>query len=51
MNRNVSAWALDKPAIVGEFYLATTFGIPTADIYKSIYLNGYAGAFGVVLDR
>jgi hypothetical protein len=43
-NRNASVWALDKPAIVGEFHMTPTLGTPTADLYKLIYLNGYAGA-------
>ena len=43
-NRNASVWALDKPAIIGEFHTTPTLGTPTADLYKLIYLNGYAGA-------
>ena len=39
-----SYWNFDKPVVVGEFSLQTTDFIPKAQIYNTIYGNGYAGA-------
>jgi len=39
-----STWQLDKPVVVAEFALKDTYGILKADIFKTLYLNGYAGA-------
>jgi hypothetical protein len=39
-----STWELDKPVVVAEFALKDTYGILKADIFKILYLNGYAGA-------
>ncbi len=44
-SKNVSTWNLDKPIVVGEFHLKTTFGVPVNQLYSSAYNNGYAGAW------
>jgi len=39
-----SHWNFDKPVVVGEFAVQTTDGVAKAQIYNTIYGNGYAGA-------
>ena len=39
-----SHWNFDKPVVVGEFADQTTDGVAKAQIYNTIYANGYAGA-------
>jgi hypothetical protein len=39
-----SHWNFDKPVVVGEFHVTNTDFIPKAQIYNTIYGNGYAGA-------
>jgi hypothetical protein len=39
------AWQLDKPIVVGEYAMKDTYGILKADLYKTLFHNGYAGAF------
>jgi hypothetical protein len=50
-----SFWQLDKPIVIGEFYLNdprqdgdenTIFGVHWSDLYEALYENGYAGAMG-----
>lgn len=43
-HRPASLWALDKPLVVGEFYIQNTFDIPKDYLYVSLYNNDYAGA-------
>ena len=42
---NVSHWNLDKPVVVGEFWTDTTDGVAAANLYTTLYTNGYAGAW------
>jgi len=37
-------WNLDKALVVAEFAIKATFGIPAADLYRTLYNAGYAGA-------
>jgi hypothetical protein len=37
-------WQLDKPVVVAEFALKTTFGILKENLYETLYQLGYAGA-------
>lgn len=39
-------WGLDKPLVVAEFYMNTTFGVPWQNLYKTLFDLGYAGAMG-----
>lgn len=40
-----SHWGLDKPLVVGEFFLPDqTFGVPYGDLYTTLLFTGYAGA-------
>jgi len=50
-----SHWGLDKPLVVGEFYMGTSenddaddasFGVEYEDFYTTLYDRGYAGALG-----
>lgn len=41
-----SYWKLDKPIVVGEFFVQDTFGVRREDTYVNLYENGYAGAWG-----
>ena len=52
---DASYWGLDKPIVIGEFYLSdprvdgnpdATFNVPWQDLYKTLYDRGYAGAMG-----
>lgn len=52
---DASYWGLDKPIVIGEFYLTdprvdgnpdATFNVPWQDLYKTLYNRGYAGAMG-----
>jgi len=40
-----SYWRLDKPIVIGEFYALDTNGIKAADLFTTLYDNGYAGAW------
>jgi hypothetical protein len=39
-----SHWNFDKPVVVAEFHTTNTDGVPKAQIYETLYANGYAGA-------
>ncbi|CAN5156269.1 hypothetical protein BH23BAC3_BH23BAC3_04260 [soil metagenome] len=45
-HNHADSWGLDKPIVVGEFGIPSgdLFGIPGAELYESLYENGYAGA-------
>lgn len=53
-HRHVSHWQLDKPVVIGEFFLYdtrdgnpdATFGVPWHALYETLYQRGYAGAMG-----
>jgi hypothetical protein len=38
-------WGLDKPIVIGEFLAIDTNGIKAADLYTTLFDNGYAGAW------
>ena len=40
-----SYWGLDKPIVIGEFLAIDTNGISAADLYTTLFDNGYAGAW------
>jgi len=40
----VGVWELDKPLIVGEFAMVDTYGVPTEDLFITLFQRGYAGA-------
>jgi hypothetical protein len=40
-----SYWRLDKPIVIGEFYAIDTNGIQAANLFTTLYDNGYAGAW------
>ena len=42
---SASYWGLDKPIVIGEFLAIDTNGIPAADLYTTLFDNGYAGAW------
>jgi hypothetical protein len=40
-----ASWALNKPLVVGEFFLPlSTFGVPADSLYRNLMGGGYAGA-------
>lgn len=41
---NYSAYMLDKPLVIGEFFMAPTDGLADGVLYPRLYNNGYAGA-------
>ncbi|HEY9165733.1 MAG TPA: discoidin domain-containing protein [Candidatus Kryptonia bacterium] len=41
---NCSAYMLDKPLVIGEFFMAPTDGLADGVLYPRLYNNGYAGA-------
>ncbi|MBD0400630.1 PKD domain-containing protein [Flammeovirga sp. EKP202] len=42
-----SHWELDKPLVIGEFYVEDQPGaVAEEDLFKILYDNGYAGAWG-----
>ncbi|KXX66492.1 PKD domain-containing protein [Flammeovirga sp. SJP92] len=42
-----SHWELDKPLVIGEFYVEDQPGsVAEEDLFKILYNNGYAGAWG-----
>lgn len=41
---DASHWNLNKLIVVGEFAMSNTDGVPKGDLFKNLYLNGYAGA-------
>ncbi|MGK9477699.1 Ig-like domain-containing protein [Melioribacter sp. OK-6-Me] len=43
-HNSVSKWGLSKPLVVAEFHMKNTLGVATADLYKTLFFNGYAGA-------
>lgn len=45
-NRSANFWQLDKPIVIAEFHLKTTFGVPKEYLYQTLYTNGYSGALG-----
>jgi len=54
-HNDASHWGLDKPIVVGEFYLSdprqdgdpdSTYGVHWSDLYQELYNRGYAGALG-----
>ena len=40
-----SHWGLDKNLVMGEFWAVTTDGVNGADLYTTLYNNGYNGAW------
>ena len=40
-----SHWGLDKNLVMGEFWAVTTDGVNGADLYTTLYSNGYNGAW------
>jgi len=40
----VGKWGLDKPLVVAEFEIKTTFGVADTLLYDTLFKNGYAGA-------
>jgi hypothetical protein len=38
-------WNVDKPIIIGEFWAIGTNGVAAADLYTTLYDNGYNGAW------
>jgi hypothetical protein len=38
-------WGLDKKVVIGEFWTDATDGVAAADLYTTLYSNGYAGAW------
>lgn len=54
-HHDASYWGLDKPIVIGEFYLSdprrdnnpdAIFGVPWQQLYETLYDRGYAGAMG-----
>lgn len=45
-SRNATFWQLDKPVVIAEFHMKTTFGVPKEYLYQTLYSSGYAGALG-----
>jgi hypothetical protein len=43
-NHQASYWSLDKPIVVAEFAMQTTYGVPKEHLYEQLYQYGYAGA-------
>ncbi len=43
-NHPYSTWQLNKPLVVGEFFMQDTYGIPYQNLFEQLYLTGYAGA-------
>jgi hypothetical protein len=41
-----TAWGLDKPLVVAEFYMDDAFGVSHTDFYEVLLRRGYAGAMG-----
>ena len=42
---DASTWKLDKPLVIGEFFLTDSVeGVPYQNVYKTYYKKGYAGA-------
>ena len=39
-----SSWGLDKPIVIGEFAMQDTYGVPSSELYETLYQRGYAGA-------
>lgn len=37
-------WGLDKALVVAEFHIKDTFGVLKADLFKTLFQTGYAGA-------
>lgn len=47
---DVTVWQLDKPLVIGEFFIKQngvnqTAGVDPAKVYETLYQRGYAGAF------
>jgi hypothetical protein len=38
-------WDLDKPVVIGEFWPIASNGVAAADLYTTLYTNGYAGGW------
>ncbi len=53
-HHDVGRWGLDKPLVVGEFFMGggddgdpdATYGVAWQDLYTTLYHRGYAGALG-----
>jgi hypothetical protein len=54
-HNDASHWELDKPIVVGEFYMSDPredsdpdgiYGVHWSDLYEELYDRGYAGALG-----
>lgn len=45
-HHSVDYWELDKPLVIAEFYAEETFGVPADSLFKKLYDDGYAGAWG-----
>ena len=54
-HNDASHWELDKPIVVGEFFLSdprrdgdadSMYGVHWSDLYEELYDRGYAGALG-----
>jgi hypothetical protein len=43
-NHQASYWGLDKPIVVAEFAMQTTYGVPKEYLFEQLYQYGYAGA-------
>ena len=43
-HHSYSSLGLDKPLVIAEFFMETTFGIPYQYLYEQLHRTGYAGA-------
>lgn len=43
-HRDFAYWGLDKPVTVAEFYMRDTFAVRWQDLFRTLYMRGYAGA-------